>query len=410
MSYRRLVGLLLSASVVASSAGAEQETPPTYEITFEQAIELARRRSPELVSARARVAEAEAGVGAASIWPFNPQIDASVGPRSGHGDDTTDWSVGGSQWFELGGQGQSRVAAARAGLSAARAQSEDDERLLLRDVGLAFAQALSWEQRLALARENVEIAEEISRVARRRHEVGDVGGLEQIVASLSRTRAQADEARARVELGQVRDRLKILLGLEPEARVLTRGLLRDLVAAGSDRAPDPDARADVRVLAAGLQQAESEIDLARASRIPNVALGATYSREESDDIVLGSLAVALPVFDHGQGTDALASTRHTRIRGQLQAIRRRAVIEVNSAMAAARALNAAVREFEATGLTTLERAEQVAAASYEAGAIPLGELLAVRAELVRAQLNYADLLLAAAVARIELSAATGAWK
>ncbi len=79
-------------------------------------------------------------------------------------------------------------------------------------------------------------------------------------------------------------------------------------------------------------------------------------------------------------------------------------------MAAARALNAAVREFEAAGLTTLERAEQVAAASYEAGAIPLGELLAVRAELVRAQLNYADLLLAAATARIELSAATGAWK
>ena len=44
MLRRRLVGLLLGASLVATSARAREQDHPTYEITFERAIELVQTR------------------------------------------------------------------------------------------------------------------------------------------------------------------------------------------------------------------------------------------------------------------------------------------------------------------------------------------------------------------------------
>ena len=85
-------------------------------------------------------------------------------------------------------------------------------------------------------------------------------------------------------------------------------------------------------------------------------------------------------------------------------------IETNTAQATAERLSNAARRFENEGLEPLERSERLATASYEAGAIPLGELLAVRRELVQAKVDYADLLLGAATARADLAASSGAFR
>jgi len=408
MFKRRLVGLLLATSLVATSASAQERSQPTYEITFERAMELARRQGPDLATARSRIHEARGRVNAASVWRFNPQLEASAGPRFGAADTTIDWSIGARQWLEIGGQRGTRIYAARAGVDAAEARGDDAERLLLRDVGLAFVQALYWGRRVELTQENLRIAGEIARVARQRHEVGDTGGLEESVASLSLNRAQTDEARARTVLGQVEGRLKILLGFEAGTGIVTRGDLRQLGMPGATAPADVNARPDVRAFTADIRQAESEADLGRAARIPNIALGAGYSREEEADIVQGFLAVTLPFFDHGQGPTAVAQARRGRIETELRGARRRAAIEVETASGTSERLSAAARQFEDRGLATLARSERVATASYEAGAIPLGGLLAVRRELVQAKLDYSDLLLGAATARVELMASTGA--
>jgi outer membrane protein TolC len=120
--------------------------------------------------------------------------------------------------------------------------------------------------------------------------------------------------------------------------------------------------------------------------------------------------IDLPVFDHGQGITAVAESRRHRVSSELRAARSTAAIEADTAEATARRLSGAARRFEEDGLATLEQAERLAAASYEAGAIPLVELLAVRRELVQAKLDYADLLLGAAVAQAELAACTGALR
>ena len=407
MFQGRLIGLLLGACVVASPANAQERSGPIYEITFAQTLELARRQSPGAATARARVTEAEGQAEAAALWPFNPEVEAAAGPRFDHGGSTADWSVAARQWLEVGGQRGRRVAGAKAAIEAASARRENSERLLLRESGLAFVEILYWQRRAALARENRQIAEQIARTARRRHEVGDAGGLDEAVSALTLARAQTDEVRTEVEHGQAIGRLKIVLGLESDAQIIARGDLLDLGVSRGEAAAEIEERPDVRALKGASRQAEAEAALGRAARIPDVALGALYAREEDADIVQAALTLALPVFDHGQGTVAVAESRRARIETELDATRRRAAIEIETADTTARRLETAVHGFEEDALATIERTERIATASYEAGAIPLGELLVVRREIVEAKLDYANLLFSAAAARVELAASTG---
>ncbi len=66
--------------------------------------------------------------------------------------------------------------------------------------------------------------------------------------------------------------------------------------------------------------------------------------------------------------------------------------------------------FEDRGLPDLGRSAALATANYEAGAIPLTELLVVQRELVRARTDYTDLLLGAATARVDLAAGLGEYQ
>ena len=81
MYRRRLIGLLLGASLWTSSAAAREQRQPIVEVTYERAPSLAREQAPALAAARARAREAESQVEAASDWRINPQLSGAAGPR-----------------------------------------------------------------------------------------------------------------------------------------------------------------------------------------------------------------------------------------------------------------------------------------------------------------------------------------
>lgn len=284
-----------------------------------------------------------------------------------------------------------------------RARFDDSRRRLLHDVTRTFIAALYWQRRVALAEENVAIHAEIERVAIRRHDLGDGGGLEQSMATLASVRARTELERARASLRNAHGRLRALLG---ETRLPTcRGDLRDLPIPSVD---DIEQRGDVRALQREIEQARAREELGSAERVPDIALGGTYARDERDDVIRGTVAVSLPLFDRGQGTRAVARARRERARDELDALRATTAIELATARTQARDLIAALERFESEGLEPIERAERISTASWRAGAIPLTELLPVRRELVRAKREHADLLFEAAAARADLAAITSA--
>jgi cobalt-zinc-cadmium efflux system outer membrane protein len=409
MFQRSLFGLLVGAFAAGVAAGAEPPDETVHTITFEQALAIARQRNPQLLTAQARVAEAGGEARAATVWPLNPQLEASAAPRRDVADPADDWSVGMTQWFELGGQRGDRRAAAQAGVAAATARRQDVGRLVLRDVALAFVEVLYWERRMVLAQENFRIVGQIEQVARERHRAGDTGGLDESVAALSLARVQAEEVRTRAALDQANGSLKALLDFDAYANLQVDGDLRQLARFDVLAVPDVDDRPDVRALSADVRQAQAQADLGRSERVPNVGLGAHYVRDDGIDTVQGSVLIEVPLFDRGQGRATIAETRRARIETELQAARRRAAIEVDVAGATFRRLSLAARRFEEDGLAPLNRSERLATASYRAGAIPLAELLTIYRELVQAKLDYATLLLEAATAQAQLRASIDAW-
>ncbi len=405
MHRARWIGLALCALAWTESAHAQQSPGPVLRLTFEEAVERASDDSLPVRRAEALRREADVAVAAAGVWQSNPELSGAAGPRFGPTETTVDWSVGVQQWVALGSRPDARRAVARAAADAAEARTDDARRRTTREVAVAFARALYAEERIALAEQNLGIAEQVSEIARRRHEVGDVGGLDESVAALALARAQAELDRSQVLSLQAEADLKVLLALAADVDVDPEGSL-DSIAAGAI-AGDLAERADLQALRAEIAAARAEGELAEKSKLPDVAFGAAVSREEGASIVKGTLAFTLPFFQRGQGSAAIASARADRLQVELDVATSDATVEVATNRAIARELTAAVRRFEEAGADELERTEAIATRSYEAGAIPLGELLSVRRELLRARVEYTELRLGAAIARIELATTTG---
>ena len=398
-----LIGFLFAAPWLLPSAHAQD---PVVEITLESALAMARQSSPEARRGEARARLASSHVDAASVRPFNPQISGALGPRFGDRGTILGGSVQVQQWFELGGQRADRQDIARAGADTEAARSDRRMRLVERDVSLTFFGALYWAQRVELSQENLRVANAILETATRRHEVGDIGGLDVAVATIAAARAQSEVESAHVSLLRALGDLKVLLGVSARAALRVRGDLRALGMHHEPAAPSLDIsqRADLRALRAEVRGALAEAELGRAGRWPNFALGAQYARDDADDVLQGTFSVQLPVFGRARGDVAIATAHEDVARVELEAATMSAAVELDTAQRAAAALSVAVRRFESTGLPALQRAEELAMGNYEAGAVPLAELLAIRRELLHARAAYLDRLLEAAAAQAELAA------
>ena len=404
-----LAGTCLAIGVAHAQAAGDLDAQ--REITLEQVLDLARQKSPDLAISRARKGEAGGEVLDAQIWLPNPEVEASAGPRFASDGTTTDWSVGARQRFELGGERQARIAAAVARAEAADARAENDERIVLREAARSYVRLLYWQLRTTLARDRIALAENLEVSARRRRELGSAGILDESLARIAGIRARANEAEALASFARQRTRLARRLGLAADVRLVPRESLATIaLGADIDRDAPALARADVRAWRAEARAAAADGDEARAARIPDVALGAAYAREEDQDIVRAMVGIEVPLFDQGQGRAAVAAAREERLRFAERAAAESVVAEHAAARDAVVLLAEAATDTGAALEALAAKTRELAQESYAAGAVPLGDVLAVRREVNDAEIDHADLLLAAAEARIDWMAATGVWK
>jgi len=378
-------------------------------LTLDRALQLARERAPDIVSARSRIGEAQGRlVGASVLLRENPVLESAGGRRSSARGDFLDGNVGLIQTFELGGHRGARIANAEADVARAEAVSEDVTRRLLRDVSTAFLGVLFADEQGRLARTSESVATEILRTAERRLQAGDIPRLDVNLSQAALSRARSDlratEARHLAALGQ----LRILLGMDVDAPLAVLGDLKDRrrydLVDLIGRAPD---RADLKALAAERRGADADIGLGDAVAWPNLGLGVKYAREEEANVLLGTLTLSLPVFERGQGLRAEAGARSRRLSLELEAGHKIVRVEVRTAFDVYQRRVEAVEELERNALPLLDSNEALARRSYESGQLALADLLVVRREVVGTRLEYFDRLLEAATAGVELEANAG---
>lgn len=398
----------LAALLLLPAAGAAQERV----LTLEEALSLARQRGVSAILARGRVEEARIrGLRAGRRFQENPVVEIGGGPRRAEEDDFFDYEVGVSQGFEPGARRTARVAGAEAAVERTQAELAEAERQLLREAGEAFLRAVAAEDRRAFLAHSRQAAEGLLAGTERRYEAGEATAIELNRSRIAAAAARAEERAAEAMRAAALAGLQALLGIPPGEDVSIRGslaprplpdmeaLLRDL-----------DRRPDLAALAAELREAEAEVLLGQALARPAWGLRGGYEREEGADAVTAGIAVSLPWHDRGQETLALGQARAEALRGALAVARQGAEAEVRrTAEALARQAEAA-QELERTALPALDDNESLAEKSFEAGEIDLGELLMIRREILETRLLYADRLLDAALARLDLETAAGALR
>lgn len=382
------------------------------ELSLEEALALARQRAPAILEATGRISEAEGRVaGASPLLRENPTLEVEAGPRtSADGSRDTQLAVGLSQPLELGGKRGRRLEAARAALTGATARSQDAQRQVLESVAEAFLRTLHARERLRLTQAAEAASRDILQSVQRRFDTGDVPVIDVNVARVAHTRARVDVADAEAEEAALRAELRVLLGLSEDAPFGVRGALGALATADvTPPSPAPE-RPDIAALAAELEEARAEQRLGQSARWPDLAVGARYEDEGDESVVLGTLALSLPVFARGQEARVSGAARVRRLEGALEAARRAARVQVEAARLRYDKRRSALELLEREALPLLEENEALALKSYSAGELELAGFLLVRREVLEARAAHLDTLLRTALARVHLAVQIGALR
>jgi cobalt-zinc-cadmium efflux system outer membrane protein len=347
-------------------------------------------------------------VGAERRFATNPDLDGAIGRRDGEDGVQTDLQVGISQMLQPGSRRRARIDAARAALDQTRADIEDARRRSIGAAVEAFYRAVYAGDRLGLLRRNTTLAAEVLAVTERRYAAGDVAGLDVNLARSSLARTRAEVAGAEADAVIARGELQRLLGLPSPIAVdgSLAGAVADAVTLDS-RLTALATRPDLQALEAGVREARAEANVGRSFARPDYGVGARFSREEGDRIVMGTFSISLPLVVKGQDTIVTGLGREARLAATLDATRLQARIEVTATHAAYEQRHAALRLLEQDVVASLDDTLRLATRSFDVGQIGIADLLVMRREVNEARLQYLDTLLSTVLARVALDSASG---
>jgi cobalt-zinc-cadmium efflux system outer membrane protein len=368
-------------------------------IALSQLLSHAAGHAPAIVLATQREALAEGDVLDADVlFPDNPTLELGLGPRfDGASDVDFDFVAATGQAIEVTGARQARRAAASRFASRLTAETDEVRLDVRRDVTRAYAEAVAWRAREALAAQVEGFASALLEVAQRRRKAGDTGAVEVRLAESELAMAQAERLEAARSADEARMALAMVSGWElrhpPE------------VGATMPRGAPPPGLAELeaivgrhpegRVREARVEEAAARVAVADREGWPVPVFGVQVAREGSagspaNYTVLGTLAVPLPAWRRGDGERA-------RQRGGLALAKaEKAVAErtrlANLARAHAAALSAAARRdlLEAGVRDALDDSLALLQRGLEAGQFGLLEVAMARNALIQANMKAID--------------------
>ncbi|MGQ2969877.1 MAG: efflux transporter outer membrane subunit [Allorhizobium sp.] len=391
----------------------------------------------DVLQAIERITSAEASFDAAGAGAL-PQLTASASQETGKRDakgtlssdipntSTTTGNLNVSWLLDLFGQYRRSKESAKATLDAAYAQTDVARLTFLSNVATAYVDARYYQERIAIARKNLQSRRETLELTRLQLEAGAASRLDVVQSEGLVNSTLAEIPALEISFRQSVHRIALLLGLP------ATGLLADLqkgaaqpyfrrsVSAGvpADLIRNrPDIRAAERNLAA----ATAEIGVAEAALYPSISLsGSITPAYVSTSNAFGASStwgfgpsLNLPIFDAG--------TRIARIKANEAAAREahlawkevvlNAVAEVENALVAVSRTRQTVSALTAT-VRSYEEALSLATASYRDGASSLLDVLDAQRNVASAQANLAQAVQQLANGYVSLNVAIGggyAW-
>lgn len=295
---RLLAAPLLAVLALAFSPAAALAQAKAPSLSLDQAVTRALAADPSTAAAEARIQAAQAAARQAGLRP-NPALGVDLENFAGSGAysvlDRTEATVSYQQTFERGGKATARSAVAASEIELVR-RRQDVRRLdLIKEVQVAYAEALATEAELLLAEARLVAAHRSQAdIARRVRSARD--------PLFAGARAETLTAQAEIARDQARDTAR-------NARAALAAFwgggadfsldLEAFFAAKSTTAALPPETADIALLAATRDAALARVDLERARQVadPTLRAGVRYFGEGSEVALVVGGTIPLQRYD-----------------------------------------------------------------------------------------------------------------
>ncbi len=334
------IACLIHATVMAVND--ELELPPTMapeefdqpliqpsgDLSLRQAIVLTLKHSPELATYAWTIKSREIDQIEAGLLP-NPEAEFEVENFAGSGDiggfKSAETTIALSQLIELGDKRMKRQQLASTDRDLARWDYEVKRVDLLSQSAIAYAEVLGDQERLIIANEIKDLAEEIYETVNKRVEAGKVSQLEEIKARVELSKSKLSLINAERQLAISKQNLVTSWG---GSDVTYSKVLGDFYSISSIPGLDSivsklNNNPDLARWATEVSRHQNAITLARADTIPDISVsaGIRHFNELDDVAAVASISIPLYLFDKKQ-----TGVQRTEV-GLSQASKRREVTE-----------------------------------------------------------------------------------
>ena len=411
MMRKRVIISVLAAMTLSAPSLAEDASETFSE---DAAVSVMRRGHPLVAAATASVRAAEGNVISASHWT-NPIVDGSYtqAVRKSSYDPVGAVGVGVTQFLELSGLPGVRRKSAQASVHATFADRDVVVRELEWSVRENFVHLASAYERRKLHQQGVSDLERATEIVRARVAAGVAPKYDASRIQIALEQSRSDLLSADADIARARGDLNIVVGpLATELRGVPRfdialHLEAPAVIALLERARRE--RPDIVAARRRTEAASFDVDVAKRSVFPGIGVrfGAGYG-QATGQIDLGvGVAVALPVFERGQGTIASAQARANSQKHVTDAITIAAEQRIAAAHAELVHRIDALSRFRSQLRTLSDGMRSEAEAGYREAKLSVLELVDAYQSLRSARLRSIELVEAAYVSKLALGRAVG---
>jgi cobalt-zinc-cadmium efflux system outer membrane protein len=378
------------------------EIAPAFPQLLQQA-----QGAPRLLVARAGVATAQGEALQAAARP-NPSVGLQIenvgGQRIYRGFDRAESTLAVHQPVELPGKRAARIEAALGQVTAAEARALQARAEFGHELAVAYGTAEAAIARSGIAAESLTLAEDDAARARQLVINGREAEVRALQARTVVSAARADLDLARADAQTALGRLSVLSAAPQPFTSVVGGLL-NVPFVPAERTAESF---EVLAARAEFDAANRRIEAERRRATPDVTLtlGVRRFQETGTTALVAGAALPIPVFDRNQGAVAVAAA---------QASAAEARLALASAEARAARQSALTQFFAATsrlgaageGEAAAGEAYRLARVGYEAGRLPLLEVLNARRALIDARSRTVDSRISRLRAAADLARAEG---
>ena len=381
------------------------------------ALRQALQNNPSYKAALSQIEAAAGDRFQASLLP-NPnavfEIENFGGSDQRKGFERTEVTLGLEQKIELAGKRRIRTEVADFGYKIVQEEAMVEALKLLSETEYAFIRMAIAKQRIALADNRLQLANQTHEIVKKRVNAAVSPDIQLSKADIERIEAEIEKHHVEEEHNIARNDLGRLLGLEKsddldiDVDISALPKLRDHQAVINALKSAPQSR----IQEFAKMKARSSLDLAKATGVPDptVGLGVRQFFDNDDTALVATLSFPLPLFDRNQG--AVKSARANVARADAKA--RAAELSLHQSAIQAWELFYAeldiVRHYKDDIIPTAKKAYDQADEGYSLGAFAFLDLLDAQRTLNRVQSEYLDNILELYQAKAQIDFLAGTYK